>query len=148
MTATKAGRAWDLPDFDQAYREFFGVESTGDKPTAGLDADAPGDDPEAGYNGQTFQECSAVEKFWRAKIAELDFRKRSGGLIEKSLAIELYVREVASCRTKLLALPARLKQRASLSDEQVALADSLIREALEALTDGSAIDAGADGADD
>jgi hypothetical protein len=96
---------------------------------------ASGDVRELGetYQGEGLEESAAVEKFWKAKLAELQFKKTSGELIEVGEMQRLYATEVASCRTKILAVVPRLRQRVTLTEPQWALFEDLIREALEEL---------------
>lgn len=116
-----------------------GLEALGRVPDGG-DSSSDDDEPvhvtkemvEA-YDGTPLEKSLAIEKFWKAKRAELDYRKATGDLIEIREVAERYVDEVTACRTKLLAIPSRAKQRLGLNGDQHALLESLVREALEEL---------------
>ena len=79
-------------------------------------------------------EESAKEKHWKARIAELEFRERSGELVDAK-AMEAKLADMfTTVRTKLLGLPTRAKQQLPhLTASDVTLLDSLVREALEGL---------------
>lgn len=86
-------------------------------------------------------EASAQEKGWKAKLAELDYRKKSGELVELSEVAardrKLMARlseQFQQCRTKILAVPSRAKAAIPhLTATDVRTIDALLREALEAL---------------
>lgn len=92
-------------------------------------------------------EESAKEKFWKARLAELDFKKRSGELVDAK-AMEAQLADCfTSVRTKLLGLPTRAKQQLPhLTASDVTLLDSFVREALEGLAVD--LEGGADEEDD
>jgi phage terminase Nu1 subunit (DNA packaging protein) len=71
----------------------------------------------------------------KAKMAELDLAERAATLVESG-AVEAQLVEVfARCRTKLLAVPSRVRQAdPALTVRQLTLVEELIREALEDLT--------------
>lgn len=77
---------------------------------------------------------SAREKFWKAHLAALDYRKRAGELVEvKDLEGKL-TELFAGCQKKLLGVPSRARQQdPTLTAAHLALFDELIREALEDL---------------
>jgi hypothetical protein len=85
------------------------------------------------YEGQSLDECQAVEKFYKAKLAEVQYRRALGDLVDASDLEAAYANEITSCRSKILAIPSRIVQRVPLDEETVALITSLIREALEEL---------------
>jgi phage terminase Nu1 subunit (DNA packaging protein) len=79
-------------------------------------------------------EESAREKFWRAHLAELEFRRRSGELVDATQMQARIADVFTRVRTRLLGLPTRAKQQIPhLEIADVNLLDSLVREALEAL---------------
>jgi hypothetical protein len=88
-------------------------------------------------------EETAREKFWKANLAELDFRKRSGELVEAKELEGKLVDLFAGCKNKLLGVPSRARQQdPALTPAQLALVDALIREALEDLAaEGEAAEA-------
>ena len=82
-----------------------------------------------------------VEKWLQAKIKrqsdELDLAKRTGELISVAEARDTVISEYSSLKTKLLGVPIRAAQRIpDLSQESIKIIEDLIREALEALSDG------------
>lgn len=85
------------------------------------------------YNGQSFDECRAVTEFWKAKRAELDYRGAAGALVERAEVQAAYDNEVATCRSKLLGVPSRYRQRVTMRPEDFRLLEELVREALEEL---------------
>jgi phage terminase Nu1 subunit (DNA packaging protein) len=82
----------------------------------------------------TFNEANTREKFFKAKLAELEFDEKSGKLVSAEDARAKWVELVTLSKTKLLALPSKIKARIpSLSPADVGVIDELIREALEEL---------------
>lgn len=72
-----------------------------------------------------------------AEVAELELAERRGQLVRADEVEARLVRVFVNCRTKLLDVPSRAFERdPSLSEDQVALVDSLIHEALEDLAVG------------
>ncbi len=79
-------------------------------------------------------EASALEKVWKARLAELEFEKRSGELVAAADVDAKWVELVTLSKTKLLALPSKIKARIpSLDAAEVLVIDQLVREALEEL---------------
>lgn len=77
---------------------------------------------------------SAREKFWKAQIAELDYRERLGELVDAEEMRAKLVDVVTGCKARLLGLPTRAKQQCPhLSITDIGTLDGLVREALEAL---------------
>jgi hypothetical protein len=84
--------------------------------------------------GMSLAEASALEKVWKAKLAELEFDEKSGKLVPAEDVRAKWVELVTLSKTKLLALPSKIKARIpSLSAADVGVIDGLIREALEEL---------------
>ncbi|HEX7127287.1 MAG TPA: hypothetical protein VF406_16135 [Thermodesulfobacteriota bacterium] len=82
----------------------------------------------------TLAEATRREREARAKLAELEYRKRSGLLIPTAEAEATYSAQIIRARTKLLAIPSQLKRRRPhLTPEDLADLDALIREALTEL---------------
>lgn len=107
-------------------------------------ADPPGgagDDVEGPPEDVSLVEQTAKEKFWKAKLAELDFRKRSGELVEAK-EVEAQLSDLfANCRNKLLGVPSRARQQdPALTRAQILLVEELIREALEELASAASSD--------
>lgn len=79
-------------------------------------------------------EESAREKFWKANLAELDFRKRSGELVEAREMTDRIADVFTRVRARLLALPTRTRQQLPhLTVADVGAVDVMVREALEEL---------------
>lgn len=92
-------------------------------------------------------EATAIEKVWRARLAELKYKQDSGELVP-ARDVEAHMANVfSSCKTKLLGVPSRVRQQdPGLTTAQLALIDSVIREALEGLAaEGGGLDLAAEG---
>ncbi len=101
---------------------------------------------ESGHEGMSLAEASALEKIWKARLAELDFEERSGKLVPANEVQAKWVELVTLSKTKLLALPSKIKARIpSLTVADVAVIDELIRGALEELAETGAEEEGDDG---
>jgi phage terminase Nu1 subunit (DNA packaging protein) len=75
-------------------------------------------------------------------LLEIDLRERKGELLVAADVESRLVNVFAQCKTKLLGVPSRVRQRdPSLTRAQIALIDNEIRDCLEALADGSTADA-------
>jgi hypothetical protein len=81
-------------------------------------------------------EASAREKDWRARLAELEYRRKAGELVNAK-DIETRIADVfARCRTKLLGLPSKAKAALPhLTHADVRAIDDLVRQALEDLAE-------------
>ena len=92
----------------------------------------------------TFNEARRLREIevWRItkvkrEIEELNFLERRGELIDTDEARQSVLDEYANIRTRMLGLSTRIRQRIqSLTSEDIKTIDKLIREALEALSDG------------
>lgn len=74
-----------------------------------------------------------------ATLAEDQLRKSRGELVPVADVVTKLAAEYTSARTKLLGIPSRLRQRdPGMTQGQLALVESLIREALEDLAEGRA----------
>lgn len=82
----------------------------------------------------TLAEAAAQEKAWRARLAELQYREKTGELVD-ARAVEMKTVEVFTrCRTKLLGVPSKLKTRLPhLSPADLRAIDAEMRAALEEL---------------
>jgi len=70
----------------------------------------------------------------KADLAEMDLAERRGELVQANEAEAQMVAIFSSCKTKLLGVPARVRQQdPGLTKEQVELIEAVIREALEGL---------------
>lgn len=74
------------------------------------------------------------DKHFRAKLAELKYRERAGQLVDAAEVKAEIIDMITVCRTKLLGLPSKVKQRLPhLTLEDLATLDAIVREALEDL---------------
>lgn len=95
----------------------------------------PAGDPGSVPTGKlTLAEAAAEEKAWRARLAELQYREKTGELVD-ARAVEMKTVEVFTrCRTKLLGVPSKLKTRLPhLSPADLRAIDAEMRAALEEL---------------
>lgn len=93
-----------------------------------------GDAPPAPALGGTLAENNAVKAYWQARQAELDYREAAGELVPAAEVRGKLEDVFHSCRTKLLGVPARARQRLPhLSAADIGEFEELVREALEAL---------------
>lgn len=79
-------------------------------------------------------DATAQEKAWKARLAELQYREKSGALVD-GRQVELKMVEVFTrCRTKLLGVPAKLKTSCpELTRAQLMAIDAAIRQACDEL---------------
>lgn len=94
--------------------------------------------PAAG--GTSLAEAAASEKLWKSRLAELDYRQKASELVEAKDIVKRFGDIHARIRTKLLAVPSKAKSTdPTLTLQQVALVDRLLREALEDIANGSVL---------
>jgi phage terminase Nu1 subunit (DNA packaging protein) len=85
-------------------------------------------------DSMSLSEQAVREKFWKAGLAELDFKERNGELVDAKEVEDKVADAFVRCRTKLLGVPSRAKlQLPHLSVADVAALDALVRESLEEL---------------
>jgi hypothetical protein len=88
--------------------------------------------------GMSLLEASAIEKVWKAKLAELKFRKEAAQLLPASQVRRTLETTFSACKTKLLAVPSRARQALPhLAPTDIAEIERLVREALEGLSAGA-----------
>lgn len=75
-----------------------------------------------------------IEKNWSAKLKELDFRKKSGELIEVKDVEARMADDYGACRIKMLAIASKAKTQLGLSHQQAIGLERMIREACESLS--------------
>jgi len=79
-------------------------------------------------------EASATEKLWKARQAELSYRREAGELVEVSVVAALHADAIMVARTKLLGVPSKFKTRVpETTTAAVRILDQLIRAALQEL---------------
>jgi phage terminase Nu1 subunit (DNA packaging protein) len=95
------------------------------------------DAPPSARAGMTLAEASAVEKVWKARQAELNYRQDAGELVP-ARDVDAKLQDVfRTCRTKLLGLPSRARQALPhLTVADLGTIENLVREALEELASG------------
>lgn len=135
-----ADQEWDAgTDHSKApgyVKERAAARAAGAPPAAPPAAERTEPPPEeAGLQlGASLAVASAAEKVWRAKLAELDYRERTGELVDAEEMTAKIADVFTRVRTRLLAIPTRAKQQLPhLTVQDVALVDGLVREALEEL---------------
>lgn len=90
---------------------------------------------------QSLLGASTAEKHWKARIAELDYKKKAGVLLDagevlawKTEVLAEMNRAYAECRSKLLGIPTRAKAALPhLKHTDIRAIDDLLRAALEEL---------------
>lgn len=102
---------------------------------AAVDAPDEEDDDTDGVQGTlSLSAALAQEKTWKARLAELDYKKRSGELVDAKEVEARIIEDYGQCRTKLLGLARQAKGALPhLTHSDVLALDALIREALEEL---------------
>lgn len=95
--------------------------------------DSPGDPP-ADPDRMSLSDATAREKHWKAKTAELEYKKRIGELVDAKEVEARMLDEYSECRTKLLGIARKAKAALPhLTPVDVVTIDNLVREALEVL---------------
>ena len=109
-----------------------GPPAAPDEPDA---AEAPAVPPGVGAPGTlSLLEASALEKDWKARLAELEYRRRAGELVPAKDVEARIVEDYSRCKVKLLGLPRKAKARLPhLTHADIVALDDLVREALEDL---------------
>jgi hypothetical protein len=93
----------------------------------------------AGTPPPDLQESRARREAAEAALAEIELAEKRSELLPAADVETRLVNVIAGCKTKLLGVPARARQRdPSLSPDQITLLEELLREALEDLAGGPA----------
>jgi phage terminase Nu1 subunit (DNA packaging protein) len=91
---------------------------------------------ENGYQLPDYNESRARSEYEKANLLELERKQKEKLLLPADQVERVWANTVATVKTKLLAVPTRLRQRIPhLSLEEVAIADELIRESLQELAE-------------
>jgi len=91
---------------------------------------------EKAYQLPDYNESRARSEFEKANLLELERKQKEKLLLPADQVERVWANTVATVKTKLLAVPTRLRQRIPhLSLEEVAIADELIRESLQELAE-------------
>ena len=137
----------DCEDADRAWVANTRLERAS---SAAGPAREEGDGPDEGESataGMTMLQAATIEKLWKAKQAELDYRTQLGQVVNALDVAARLANTFTMCRTKLLGIPTRARQSLpDLTPAQVASINNWIREGLEDLsnTTGVAVDEDAD----
>jgi hypothetical protein len=107
----------------------------GQAPATGTgDRAAPDSEPVAG----SLVEAMTREKHWKAKQAELEFKRRTEELVSRHDVNNWITTMFTQCRSRILAIPSKCKaQIPGLTDAQIRTIDQLLREALTELADAA-----------
>jgi hypothetical protein len=140
VAATHGGRkTWRIADVVAADAEWKATTNTAMIPLTGPAASkstkpAKNRDSVSEPVDLSLSEESAREKFWKAQIAELDYRERLGDLVDAKEMQAKLSDVFTRCRGRLLGLPTRAKQQCPhLTITDIGTLDGIVREALETL---------------
>lgn len=107
---------------------------------------APGDDEGADDEGaqggpepwesRTFDKWAAKEKYWKAALAELEFKKANRDLVTLGQVQSSVSGILEATRKNFLALPTKAKQQANLTEKQAILLTELVHQMLADLDRG------------
>lgn len=135
----EADRMWELntdpgkPKGTATQRDADGVAT----PPAGAPPDGGGGKLRDG--GLSYADARAVREAYAARLAKLDYEERSGKLVNADKVGEAWQQIVQASRTKVLALPSKIKTRIpKMTADDVAMIEQLVRECLEDLAEGGA----------
>lgn len=93
--------------------------------------------PEPGADGISMAEASRLEKVWKARQAELQYKQKARELVPADEVRGTLQDAFSECRTKLLGLASRIRQQVPhLTGAEVATIEALVRETLETLANG------------
>jgi excisionase family DNA binding protein len=97
--------------------------------------------PEPGEIVPDYNESRARNEYLKAELLELE-RKEKEGLLVRAADVEAkWVEVITISRTKVLGVPSKAKQRIpDLTQDQIAILDDIVREALEELAEGNGSD--------
>jgi hypothetical protein len=92
--------------------------------------------PGSASGNTSLADASAAEKLWKSRLAELEYRREAGELVEAADVSKRWADILVRVRTRLLAVPSKVKSaRSELTLDQVAVIDQCIRQALEEIAD-------------
>lgn len=85
--------------------------------------------------GMSLSEAAAAEKLWKARQAELDYRRDAGQLVSAVAVTQAWSEMVGEMRAAVLGVPSKLKgARPETTREQLTALESFLCQALEGLT--------------
>lgn len=127
VDAEVADHEWDAnTDLSRApgYVKTRAAERNGDAPP----------DATAAPGAMSLGVAAALEKEWKAKLAELDYMERTAALVDAGEIEAKLTEAITRCRTRLLGVPSKMKTAIPiLTRAHLVIVDALIREALEEL---------------
>ncbi len=125
-----------ISDPDLADREWAANTDYTDSPQRAAAANAQASSSAPPSAPLTIDGAAARQKHWAAKLAELKFKEAAGELIRIEDAEADAIADYSEVKTKLLAIASRAKQAIPhMTIEDLLVWETLIREALEALSD-------------
>lgn len=93
--------------------------------------------PEPGDIVPEYNESRARTEYLKAELLELERKEKEGLLVRAADVQAKWVEVLTISRTKVLGVPSKAKQRIpDLTQDQIAILEDIIREALEELADG------------
>lgn len=143
-----SGKFRGITDLELADREWVASTDLTKAPTAVIEraeephtpTEVPGDDAAlevgAAAGAVDPERLSPLmrQKYWQAKTAELEYKKRIGELVDAKEVEARMTDEYSRCRTKLLGIARKAKaEMPELNHAQVLKIDNLVREALDGL---------------
>lgn len=146
-----AGKFRGIKDLELADREWAGSTDLTKAPTAVIEraedqqpqppaeaasTDEPSVEQLAAASTVDPEKLSPLmrQKYWQAKTAELEYKKRIGELVDAKEVEARMIDEYSRCRTKLLGIARKAKaEMPELNHAQVLKIDNLVREALDGL---------------
>jgi phage terminase Nu1 subunit (DNA packaging protein) len=136
VAATVVGEYLERIDPRQAGRERPGVsQSVLDRAPDSVPRSSDHSDDEL----PPYTESQKRKAYEQANLLELERKQKEGLLLPAEQVQKVWANSVAIVKTKLLAVPSRLRQRIPhLTLEEIAIAEELIRESLEELSEGQA----------
>lgn len=141
LTSKSVTRAGKIRSFELADLEWAAATKSEMVPLTGPTASAASAAslPPAAAPPSDLARARAAREATNAEIAALDLAERRGQLVDAREVETRWATVIHHCRTKLLGITARAAQRdPTLTSEQLALFDGLLREALEELADKGA----------
>lgn len=93
--------------------------------------------PEPGDIVPDYNESRARTEYLKAELLELERKEKEGLLVRAADVQAKWIEVLTISRTKVLGVPSKAKQRIpDLTQDQIAILEDIIREALEELADG------------
>lgn len=85
----------------------------------------------------SYAKARAVRENFQARLAQLEYEEAAGKLVDAETVKNQWVQVASIVRTKILGVPAKARQRIpELTNDAYLVLETIIREALEELSDG------------